>query len=365
MDFMLKNCQMAKVIALKIVSDLNAKRWINNSMSLKAIRSIEDCCDCITFITVNYNSTSKVLKLISSIRSHTKNAKIIVIDNASTDNARWLLNQASDLNLICVFNRTNMGFGAANNIGVKLAETPLIVMVNPDALFDQSTNICLYFKENLDKNEVGIVAPRIFYPDGMIQPNFSLRYSNIQTFIPQLLSLGAVFRFFNEWKFITGLLGYLGRFFFGSAGQEYVNRFTCADDKQSCSWVSGACFGIRKELFNQIGGFDDRFFLYSEDEDLCRRVQMYGKKIIYAPEVRVFHEVGGTHANSGSIGTLGRADAYRIESCLIYLKKYTDSGWGRVKWSYIIVALLRLVLSFSIVMSPRRSFRLLTRLVLI
>jgi hypothetical protein len=315
----------------------------------------------LSIIIVNYNSGGQVKNLINSF-GDMESSEIIIVDNASVDDSHEVLSEMDRDDISFIWNEENLGFGRANNLGVTKARGDFLMLINPDSRLLDGVDVECYIKSYLSDEEVGLVAPKIIYPNGTIQPSWAQRYSTLPTFIAQLLSLGWVFRQFRGTRFIKSVMSIFGRLLFRDAVEEYIRRFAGVSHVVSCCWVSGACFGIRKELFNKLGGFDDQFFLYSEDEDLCRRIRMHGKKILYAPEMQICHAVGGTHAKRAGLGVLGRADACRMESALIYLRKYTETGWGWVKWSFVTVATFRLVFGLFIVVSPRRSFKLLTRL---
>lgn len=317
----------------------------------------------VSFVTVNFNSGKKACALINSIRSSAKNFEIIVVDNASSDNSRELLERVSGNDLRCIYNVENIGYGQANNIGASEAIADIIVMINPDAIFRPGFVIDEFFIVNLADFNVGLVAPQIIYPDGTPQPNFAHRYSSIQTFVPQLLSLGKIFRWLRSRGIGVWLAGILGQWLFGTAGREYLNRFEAAKSSQSCAWVSGACIGMRKDTFMRVGGFDDRFFLYSEDEDLCRRVNTIPLMIRYDPSLSIVHEVGGTHTNRNKFGYLGWGDLHRIHSGLLYLSKYRSNGWPIIKITYCAATTIRLIVGLYIFVSPMQSIRLLCRLV--
>lgn len=316
----------------------------------------------ISFITVNFNSGDKVCALIDSIRSNAKEYEIIVVDNASSDNSRDLFDRISGHDLRCIYNSENVGYGQANNIGVKEAVTEIIVLINPDAFFRANFSINDFFIRNLNELNVGMVAPLIIYPDGTPQPNFAHRYSSIQTFVPQLLSLGKFFRWLRSHGVGVKLAEILGQGLFGTAGSEYLNRFGAVSERQSCAWVSGACIGMRKSTFAQLGGFDDRFFLYSEDEDLCRRVKAISLIVQYDPSLSIVHEVGGTHTHRSQVGHLGWGELHRLQSGLTYLSKYRSDNWRMTKFIYVGVATIRLFFGFYFFISPLKSIRLFIRL---
>ncbi len=312
----------------------------------------------ISFVTVNFNSGTKTCTLIDSIRRHAVGAEIIVVDNASSDNSRALLDAVAGRDLQCVYNGQNLGYGKANNIGVAAAKASVIVLVNPDAVFSAGDELGNFFSAQLADPAVGVVAPRIVYPDGSLQPNFANRYTSIQTFIAQLFSLGKLYRFIKSRGWGAKLAEKLGAALFGAAGREYANRFDAARASDACAWVSGACIGMRKTTFDAVHGFDDAFFLYSEDEDLCRRIRGLGLTVRYAPALTVVHEVGGTDTVKRSAGQLGWGEYHKIHSGLMYLRKYNAGGWISTKLAYTTAVLLRLIGGLYVVFSPVRSARL-------
>lgn len=317
----------------------------------------------ISFVTVNFNSGAKACALIDSIRRHAINAEIIVVDNASSDNSRTLLDAVAGNDLKCVYNARNLGYGKANNIGVAAARAPMVVLVNPDAVFSAGVELDSYFCGQLADPAVGAVAPRIVYPDGSLQPNFANRYNSIRTFIAQLFSLGKLYRFIKSRGWGAKLAEKAGTMLFGAAGREYANRFDTAGPLDTCAWVSGACIAMKKATFDAVGGFDDTFFLYSEDEDLCRRIRALGLRIRYAPTLTLVHEVGGTDATKRAVGQLGWGEFHRIHSGLMYLHKYNVGNWISLKMAYTAAVLVRLIGGLYVMFSPIRSARLMWLLV--
>jgi GT2 family glycosyltransferase len=317
----------------------------------------------ITFVTVNYNSTEKVIRLVKSIQREYSKHKIIIVDNASSDGAQKKLKAIESDNIKCIFNCTNLGYGKANNIGVAQANTSLIALINPDTELIPGKDAHQFFSSALENKKTGIIAPKIIYPDGTLQPNFSNRYSTISLFTAQLLFLGTIFRAIRKWPAIRWLAESIAHLIIGNAAKEYTRRFTLSDQPQDCLWVSGACIGIRKDVYHEIGGFDERFFLYSEDEDLCRRARSKGYKILYDPALVITHEVGGTQEQSPQSMQLKWGDYHRIHSGLIYLKKYNiDRYWIITKSIYICTAIIGMVGSGKALTTPFRCTKLIDQL---
>lgn len=318
----------------------------------------------ISFVIVNYNSGEKVDHLVSDILSCESNVEIVIVDNNSQDNSKDIFKELNKSRIRFVYNAENIGYGAANNIAAALASSEYLVFINPDASIPTGQRLNSFFINLMKTPGIGMIAPKICYPSGLPQPNFSKRYSTLSTFVAQLLSLGKIYRFFKQSQLITWCFEKIGSILFKAAAVEYTSRFKDADSLQDCSWVSGACFCVKKDDFLRIGGFDERFFLYSEDEDLCRRFKLDGLRILYSPDLIVLHEVGGTLSNSKfTVGELGVGSFHRILSGLIYILKYNDKKHLITKFVYISVSIVRLLCGLQLFVSPRRCSNLISRMI--
>ncbi len=321
-------------------------------------------CPDLSFIIVNYNSGEKVDRLVSDILSCESNIEIVVVDNNSQDGSKDILKKLDKNRIRLICNAENIGYGAANNIGATLASSDYLVFINPDASIPMGQRLKSFFINTMKTPGIGMVAPKICYPNGLAQPNFSRRYSTISTFVAQLLSLGKIYRFFRRSQLLTWCFEKIGSIFFKSTAVEYTSRFKDADSLQDCSWVSGACFCIKKDDFFRVGGFDERFFLYSEDEDLCRRLKLDGLGILYSPDLIVLHEVGGTSPKSQfTVGTLSVGSFHRILSGLIYILKYNNNNRLVIKFVYIFTTVVRLLFGLHFFVSPRRCLNLVLRMI--
>ena len=216
----------------------------------------------IDVIIVNYNSTDYLLKCIDSIYRSLKGrcANIFVEDNASTDGVHRINHRFPDVHVN--LNRLNIGFGAAVNQAIKKGLSPYIVLINPDSkvqqgLFDTAID---YLIAN---PEIGVIGPRVFDSNGDIQ-------GSARSFPTPLTAL------FGRQSLFTRLFPH--------------NRITRANllahqndgrTPMEVDWVSGACMLIRRETIEQAGLLDERFFMYWEDADWCRRIKDKNWKIVY------------------------------------------------------------------------------------
>ena len=257
----------------------------------------------IDIIIVNYNSTDYALKCIKSIHKSRESIepRVIVVDNCSKDSPERLKRAFPDIDL--VINNQNLGFAKAVNIGVEKAVGELVMLLNPDAYIYDG-----FFKKIIDyiscHENVAIVAPKILESDGSIQ--------------------GSARRFPTPLTSIFGRKSPLTKLFpENSITKKEFYCFNNSDNKPiEVDWVSGACMVTRTRAFKEIGGFDERFFLYWEDADLCKRLRDFGWKIIYYPKVKICHHTG-TSSNTVPIFSI-----YQFhKSCFQLYMKHTR--WPR------------------------------------
>jgi len=228
----------------------------------------------IDIIIVNYKSTDYLLRCLRSIYDtiHNLHVKIFVQDNTTKDDVDRV--KAEFPHVILSKNSCNMGFAKAVNNALKQSNSPYIVLLNPDTyviMDDFFERILRYMEENPN---VGIVGPKILNRDGSVQ-------GSARSFPTPVTSL-------------FGRSSLLTRFFPN-------NRFTReniltnrSDGKtpMEVHWVSGACMVVRRKAVDDIGLMDERFFLYWEDADWCKRMWENGWKVVYFPQDSIVHYVG-------------------------------------------------------------------------
>lgn len=195
--------------------------------------------------------------------------RIVVADNASTDGSSAALRAADPA--VTIVSGPNVGYGGGiNRAAATVRDAGVLVVTNPDVVFDPSAVAILVDALRVDPG-IGIVGPRIDNPDGSLYPS-------ARTF-PRLSDA-------------------VGHAFLGSIAprNRFTRRYRLLDwdhaTARRVDWVSGACFVIRTELFERLGGFDHRYFMYLEDVDLCRRASAAGYGVAYEPAARVVHVQG-------------------------------------------------------------------------
>jgi len=258
----------------------------------------------IDIVIVNYNSTDYLLRCLESIENNLNGlvANIIIYDNASVDNPERITNQFSDVSLIV--NRFNIGFSAAVNRAFQKCFSPFVLLLNPDSIIkDGFFEPIIGFMER--HHEVSVVGPKVMNEDGTIQ-------GSARAFPTLLTGL------FGRRSFLSRLFPN-NRFTRGNIIKMSLNGGT----PMEVDWVSGACMLIRRKAIEDVGGMDERFFMYWEDADWCRRMWQKGWKVVYFPLSTIVHFVG---ASSNTLPLKSTVEFHK-SSYRIY-KKYT-------KWPYI------------------------------
>lgn len=219
----------------------------------------------VSVIIVNYNRLDLTRQAISSLIRYSPEVEIIVVDNSSPlDDAGILKDEFPFIKYIGL--SKNEGFGYANNRGAESALGKYIFLLNNDAfLMEDTPQILASFCEA--NPGVGICAPKLIYPDG----NFQLSWGRDPSII-------------NEW-----IMRRMHRKF-DKLCHDYISKIEKQYDKiTSVDWLTGAALMIRKDVYNMVGGFDEKYFMYFEDSDLCKRVRDIGYSILYVPTTKVAH----------------------------------------------------------------------------
>jgi N-acetylglucosaminyl-diphospho-decaprenol L-rhamnosyltransferase len=224
--------------------------------------------DRVSAVVVNYDADDVLVRCVTSLQLNGV-TNIVVVDNGPSDGAR------SNLGTLEVPAKVlrpprNLGYGAGANIGAEASGGELVFICNPDLVVEPGTISRL--AAVLDRRpDVAIAGPMLLEPDGSVYPS------------------GRSF---------PGLGDALGHGFVGLFWRDnpWTRRYRLVGDDQHRSrdadWVSGAGFLVRRKAFESVGGFDESYFMYVEDVDLCWRLHRAGWGVVYEPSGRVVHEQG-------------------------------------------------------------------------
>lgn len=229
----------------------------------------------------------------------------ILVDNASTafDAHSYVKQHVPEA--IVILRDQNPGFGASCNRGASEVDADYYFFLNPDTRIDDLTAVDRLYTFLKQEPKVGIVAPKILYMDGRVQETCR-RFPAWYTPLAQRTSL------MDEKKAQAHRAAFLMEDF-------------AHDKRRLVDWVQGSAFMIDGKLFHELGGFDERYFMYYEDVDLCRQCWDRGRPVYYLPEAVVYHAYAKDSAKgSGMFSQLlhNRQTRAHIESWIKYSMKW-------------------------------------------
>ncbi len=264
----------------------------------------------LSIVVLNYKTKNMVKECLRGIRlaSPRLNYECIVVDNASGDGIEKVMRQEfPEVKFLAA--PANLGYAAGTNVGIRASQGRYILIMNPDiAVFpDTIENLVKYMDEN---PEVGIAGPKLLNPDRTVQCSV-YRFPRRITPVYRRTPLGRT-----------------------EAGKREVERYLMKDcgrdSAQYVDWLLGACLIVRREALEKVGLFDERFFLYFEDTDWCRRFWEAGWKVAFAPSSAMVHFHRRESADSPLFASLFKKTTQaHILSGIKYFFKYRGKGRPR------------------------------------
>lgn len=250
-------------------------------------------------VVVNYNAREQLLECLESLKAEGV-AQLVVVDNGSSDGSAEAVSSVHpDVEFIQM--RSNLGYGAAANRGVGAGSGDPVLVCNPDVVLHGGALVRMSDELTADP-AVALVGPAVENEDGTLYPS-------ARTFPSVLDAMGHAFLSFV------------------APGNAFSRRYKMLDwdhlSARQVDWVSGACFLVRRDAFTSLGGFDESYFMYMEDVDLCWRAARVGWKVLYEPAARVTH-LQGVSADRRPY----RMIAAHHRSLLRFANR-TTSGWRR------------------------------------
>jgi GT2 family glycosyltransferase len=263
----------------------------------------------ISVVIVNYKVPELVTQAVRSIKEAALagQTEIIVVDNASEDRSRQIITSAFS-DVIYVGLKANIGFGKASNLGARRSRGQYLLMLNPDAVISHNTlEVCRDFLQ--EHPQVGILGPKILNPDGSLQ-------SGCRRSFPTP---------FNSFCHLFGL----ARLFPNSKRcSAYTLSSFDPDLSMEVDAISGSFMFMPRQVFGEIGGFDEAFFMYGEDLDLCAKAKQKGYQVWYHPGTQIIHFKG---QSSRKLSLRSRTAFY--QAMVLFSRKYRNSygaffpGW--------------------------------------
>lgn len=226
----------------------------------------------LTIQIVNWNAREPLRAALSSILANPPRFayEILVLDNASSDGSVQMLEKEfPEVKLIV--SESNLGFSKGHNLAARAAQGRYLFILNPDTeVLPGALDALVQYAER--HPEIGIIGPKILNPDGSLQYSCR-RFPNPAAALFRNTPLGKLF-----------------------PNNPYTRDYLMTDwdhnSVREVDWVSGAALFIRHEVYQQLGGFDEQFFMYCEDTDLCYRAWQAGYKVVYYPEAHIKHAIG-------------------------------------------------------------------------
>ena len=294
--------------------------------------SAKDAKAGVTVVLVTYNSAHLLQGLFESLKRAMGHFDwtCVVIDNASRDgSAEIAASLAREHRLIR--NPTNVGFARANNQAVPYLRGKYALLLNPDVVLpaDAVSKTVAFMEERPD---CGILGVKLIGPDGAVQP--SCRY--FPTPLNLFVQRSGLRRFFPRTRMVDEM------------DWDHAQL-------RSCDWVPGCFYLVRKEVIDEIGLFDPRYFLYYEEVDHCRAAKHAGWEVMFYPDVSVMH-IGGESARSdGPLTHDGRQiEKLNLESEMLYFRK--NHGAAGL-WAYAVLMSIACVLTACKRLFKRHSRR--------
>ena len=258
----------------------------------------------LSILIVTYNSGPLIGPLLSRLQAEiaTLDAEVVLVDNASADGTVRAVRDAHPWVRVIASAR-NLGFAAGNNLAARHAQGRHLLLLNPDALPEPGA--LRRGLELMDRHpQVGLAGGELRGADGARQPSARM--------FPTLR---------DEFFTLSGL-----------AARHPDNRLFARLDRRWADpeapalvdWIPGAFVFIPAAVWARLGGFDERFFMYDEEVDLCRRLRDAGLQVHYWPELKAMH-IGGASARTVADARVSRAgsqlESWRMRSALLYYRK--------------------------------------------
>jgi len=229
----------------------------------------------VDVVTVSYNNAGELRRCVDAVLA-LQGVTMIVVDNASSDGS---LDAIADRDVVAISLPANVGFAAGCNVGWRHGRSPYVLFLNPDAVIDGNSinRLVTVLEEDL---HVGAVAPKIRNDDGSLA--YSLRrFPRVISDYAQALFLHRIFPR-QPWT------------------DELIRDPRCYDRRWTPEWVSGACLMVRRNVLEELGGWDERFFLFGEDIDLCKRISDAGHTVCFEPSAECLH-LGGASSEKQTV----------------------------------------------------------------
>ena len=258
----------------------------------------------VSVVIVSYRCAGHLGRCLESLRRNadTVDLEVIVVDNASSDGTAEVARAHPHVQVI--EQASNEGFSRAANLGMARARGRAVLVLNPDTVVgDDVLRACVHALWADER--IGVISPRIIDGEGNLDPRCHRSFPTA----------------WSALCFATGL----DRVLPWRSAQAYTMRYLPDDHEADVDAISGAFMLMRADALHQVGGFDQQFFMYAEDIDLCMRFRAAGWRVVYWPGAKVTHVGGGSNERGRRPG---RADAAAYRTMAPLVRKHTPGIRG-------------------------------------
>ena len=279
----------------------------------------------LSCIIVNYNNSEPLKDCLESIYKtvHGITFEVIVVDNSEEDPGLEALKSSSPKTQF-ISNSSNVGFSKANNQAAQIAHGDILVFLNPDTILskDALASMCRHVQSH---PEIGALGPKVVNTDGSLQ--YSCR------------------RYPTVWTGLFNRYSTLSRLFPNNRFTSQYLMFDFDHNKiRQVDWLSGCCLMVSKKAFDAVGGFDENYFLFNEDVDLCRMINQAGMEVLYFPEATVIHKISTSNSKTST-----RVIVQRHLGMMHYFKKHHRQNFlirGAINFFILIRGITQLSLNY-------------------
>lgn len=240
----------------------------------------------ISIVILNFNCEKFILDCLASVQKAKEKSdfevETVVIDNGSIDNSVNLIKKNFP-EMTILETHENLGFAEGNNVGIRYAlqnDADYVLILNPDTLVDEHL-LTFLMKAAKSDSQKGVLGPKIYFAPGFEFHKDRYRKDEIGKVI--YYAGGKI-----DWQNMIA----------SHRGVDEVDRGQF-DQEMETDFVTGCCMLVRREVFDKIGPFDKKYFLYLEDNDFCQRAKRAGFRLVYVPKAKMFHLDSASSAVGG------------------------------------------------------------------
>lgn len=280
----------------------------------------------ISIIILSFNTnkiTDKCLTAVKKSLDYLKrinkvSCQVIVIDNASTDGSvRMIRKKHKWVKLIT--SKVNLGFAKGNNLGMTTAKGNYILLLNSDAFLEKDTlsRAYIYMQKH---SECDVLGPSLTYEDGSFQPSAG--------YLPNPLNI-------FSWMLMLDKLPFLGNLL----DPYHPNNKHFFKKDRKVGWVTGAFMFMKREVYETTGGFDEIFFMYTEEVEWCKRIKDANFSIQFTPNIKIIHQKFAS-SNFNQAAPI----IYETYGILYFFKKHYPNSIWRLKLALYLGYNIRVIL---------------------